>query len=855
LERLNILIVDDDNEVSEFIAQRINRESKQFKISSVESGEDCLEFIKSHHVDCIISDYQMPGIDGMALLKTLRSQGETVPFIFITGQGNEDLAREAFKNGAYDYFTKESGFAHFPRIANSIEQAVRHHKSEKDNLRAKESLQLYKSLLDRSGEAIVVSDPLTGQLFFANDKHCSNLGYDRDKLMNMTVMDIEKRFPDKAAWDAHVEEIKSKGYVVQEGVNRRSDGSQFPVEANTTHTTVGNRDYLMSLIRDITERKQSEETLREAELRYHAVFDQSPDGILIVDREGRFIEFNEAAHSQLGYTREEFSKLRIADIDPFDGPEEIKFKMDEILKKGGAEYDVKHVARGGEVRDVHIINQVMVLSGETYIHTIWRDITERKKAEDSLLEEKSKLDSVLGNIGDVISIHDIGFRVLYQNTTSNEFLGEHTGKICYKAYHGRDEICEECPVALCFEDGNVHTTQKTKDTDRGLRYMEVKASPVRDSSGRIIAAVEAARDITERKQAEGDLEKGLRQQKAILDNIPHMAWLKDNDGRFIAVNESLANAFGLMPEEIAGKSEYDFFDKEVADRCLETDAETVRSGNRSMFEEPIISHDGETVVLEVIKTPVLSDDGDVIGMVGIARDVSESRELERRKADFYAMLSHDLKSPISSIIGFAEILKDNAGGLDKDSLDSVSSIYNSGVKLMNLVEDFLAVSRIESGNLSLNAFPLDMSLLIRDTLDEFTAVARNKGVDISLEVEDNMKGVADKKLVTRAVSNLINNAVKYTRPEGRIKVKGSKANGAGGDRVLISVSDTGPGIPPEEQLKVFNKYYRLTKDTKLKGSGLGLYIVKVIAEAHGGSVVLESEVGKGSNFILTLPAR
>jgi len=332
-----------------------------------------------------------------------------------------------------------------------------------------------------------------------------------------------------------------------------------------------------------------------------------------------------------------------------------------------------------------------------------------------------------------------------------------------------------------------------------------------------------------------------------------MAWLKDKEGRFIAVNESLANAFHLPPEEIIGKNEYDFFDEPVADRCMETDSETVRSGKRSAFEETVITNEGNTVVLEVIKTPVFNDAGDVIGMVGLGRDVTESKDLERRKADFYAMLSHDLKSPIASIIGFVGILKNKAGSLDEDALAGLTAIHNSGTKLLNLVEDFLAVSSIESGNLSLNTIPVDMAQLINEESDEFAAVARKKGVEITFEAEDNVKGIVDKKLVARAVSNLIHNAVKYTQRGGSINIRCGKANGSAGKHTFISVSDTGPGIPADEQMKVFKKYYRLNGDTRLKGSGLGLYIVKVITEAHGGSVELESDAGKGSTFRLILP--
>ena len=130
--------------------------------------------------------------------------------------------------------------------------------------------------------------------------------------------------------------------------------------------------------------EMEKDKFREAELRYSTLFRQSPDGILILDTTGNILDFNEAAHLQLGYSKEEFAKLRIADLDPVESQEEIQKKIDEILIKGKTEHEVKHRTKQGEIRDVHVITQTLVLSGKTVFHTIWRDITKRRQAEDEL---------------------------------------------------------------------------------------------------------------------------------------------------------------------------------------------------------------------------------------------------------------------------------------------------------------------------------------------------------------------------------------------------------------------------------------------------------------------------------------
>ncbi len=147
MEKLHLLIVDDDEEVSEFMRLRISHDAKHFLIDCAYTAEDCLKYLRENKVDCVLCDYQMPTMGGMEILLHAKKMGLDTPFIFVTGQGSEEVAREAFKNGAFDYFTKEIGFAHFARIINSIEQAVLKRHAEKARAAAEEAMK--KQVSDR----------------------------------------------------------------------------------------------------------------------------------------------------------------------------------------------------------------------------------------------------------------------------------------------------------------------------------------------------------------------------------------------------------------------------------------------------------------------------------------------------------------------------------------------------------------------------------------------------------------------------------------------------------------------------------------------------------------------------------
>lgn len=198
------------------------------------------------------------------------------------------------------------------------------------------------------------------------------------------------------------------------------------------------------------DKQNAGDALREAELRYRTLFKQSPDGILIIDTEGKFIDFNEAAHLQLGYSREEFEKLRIADIDPHQSPEEIRATIEEVFKKGSAEFEVKHITRGGEIRDVHVIAQLMVLSGRTVFHTIWRDVTEHKRADEALFESEKKYRDLFENANDAIFIVGPDLRYIDVNNRATELFGFFEGRIFDHEDPRRDPPGADPPVGNRF---------------------------------------------------------------------------------------------------------------------------------------------------------------------------------------------------------------------------------------------------------------------------------------------------------------------------------------------------------------------------------------------------------------------
>ena len=255
---------------------------------------------------------------------------------------------------------------------------------------------------------------------------------------------------------------------------------------------------------------------------------------------------------------------------------------------------------------------------------------------------------------------------------------------------------------------------------------------------------------------------------------------------------------------------------------------------------------------------VYSEDGSNAGTITLFHDVTDVRTLERQRKEVMSMITHDLKAPLTAIIGHADlILEGGLGEPGTDVRDSVEAIERSGQKLLNTINDFLTISKLQAGQFS----PVFQRTLLGEIAAEVVAAAEPDATrakrSIRLDVEPGLPEVeCDPGQVERVIANLLSNAVKYTKPGGRITVgvrSAKEPHGAAGEMVEIYVEDDGIGIPECELANIFERYWRGGCAGRVKGTGLGLAIVKSIVEAHHGRVGVASVEKKGSRFHVLLP--
>jgi len=278
-------------------------------------------------------------------------------------------------------------------------------------------------------------------------------------------------------------------------------------------------------------------------------------------------------------------------------------------------------------------------------------------------------------------------------------------------------------------------------------------------------------------------------------------------------------------------------------------------GDRAKKGQPLVGvetvaqrRDGSPVEVSLTVTAVCNPDGSVMAFVAVAHDISARRQLERDRADFVAMLTHDIKNPITTIFGYASELGD--ANLAPEYVECITAIERSGEMINTLVSNFLISTTIERGTLRLAKERVLVAEFVEDCVRQFRPAAAH--VEVGLEQQVDIGPVAiigDHLQLQRAVSNLIGNALKFTPAGGSVTVSAEERE----QSVRILVRDTGPGINPDELPYMFEKYRREKGTHRIDGAGLGLFITRSLIEAHGGTISATSELGVGSTFEIRLP--
>ncbi len=359
-----------------------------------------------------------------------------------------------------------------------------------------------------------------------------------------------------------------------------------------------------------------------------------------------------------------------------------------------------------------------------------------------------------------------------------------------------------------------------------------------------------------------------------MDNTPDVIYFKDRKGELVLVNQAHAKALGMKPEDVIGKTDFDFFPKNRAERIATDDRYVIKTG-KSMIDkvERATRSDGVASYVSTTKIPMRDERGNIVGLAGITRDITKRMQFEhlekekmrvekklevleamnKVKSDFISTVSHELRTPLAIIKQLVVLIfEEAAGSINNKQKEIIKKVEDNIERLKNLIDDLLDMSRIERNKLELNYSLINFCDLLKDSENFYKKLAEEKGVDLKyLLPGKDINLFIDADRINQVMANLINNAIKFTEEDGKISVEIKILE----TKIRVGVIDTGIGIAKSDLPQLFNRFMQVSNagEAGKKGVGLGLSIVRELIKRHGGEIWAESELGVGSKFYFTLP--
>lgn len=621
--------------------------------------------------------------------------------------------------------------------------------------------------------------------------------------------------------------------------------------------------------------------------RYQSLFNASRDAVMTLEPPSwKFTSGNPAAVTLFRAKDEQeflsYEPWRLSPPFQPDGKKSID-KAQEMIKqamhKGSNLFEWTHRRINGEDFSAEVLLSKVEYGKKAFLHAVVRDITERKKAEQ-LLEDTLRLtasNTMFQQVIEAIPVRIfwkdknllyLGCNTLFAHDAGKIHPSELIGKSDYEmGWKNEADMYRNDDKAVLDSKKPKINYEETQTNPEGKQiWLRTSKIPLRDEEGEIIGILGTYEDITEHKKAEREVIDDKLKDEAIIDSIGDAVFACDTDGKILIFNNVAERLTGISEKEALGRSYHDIITfvresdgQKGPDFIME--AMTGDKITKMMNHTILVSNDGRRIPVINSASPFKNSQGVIMGCVAVFHDVTHEREIDRAKTEFVSLASHQLRTPLSTINWYSELLlSDKSGGLlNQKQYQYAREIYDASRRMVILVNTLLDVSRLEMGTFTVEPESVRIGDVVDTSIEELKPQIAKKKLVLGKTYDPDTPSIqADPKLLSIIFQNLLSNAVKYTPDEGRIHITIEKEKGD----ILIKVADTGIGIPEDQKNKIFTKLFRADNVHKIDpdGTGLGLYIVKEILKAIGGKIWFESNTGEGlpagrqgTTFFVMLP--
>ena len=731
----------------------------------------------------------------------------------------------------------------------------------------------YRALLEAAPDAMVVVDE-AGSIVLVNVQAEKQFGYRRGELLGQKITSIiAEGFPERRLiTDDLCSDKDAREQQIGAGLEltgKRKDGSEFPIEIMLSLLKSAEGILVTVAIRDITVRKASE-------AKYRGLLEAAPDAMVVVDEAGNIVLVNVQAEKQFGYRRDELLGQKVTSIIPQGFAERLladgtRSAAEALAQQIGTGIELSALRKDGSEFPIEIMLSPLDSIGGVLVTAAIRDISARKAAETHLDQMEGRYRGLLEAAPDAMVVVNQAGEIVLLNVQAEKQFG-----------YRRDELIGQQVTNIIpegFAEGLIADGTRTAARALAQRMgtgielygrrkkgsdfpIEIMLSPLESSEGILVTA--AIRDISLRKAAERHLAQMESRYRGLLEAAPDAMVVVNQAGEIVLVNVQAEKQFGYHRDELLGQKVSNIIPEGFAERQA---ADSLRSREAAQAQQigtgvelNAKRKDGSEFPIEIMLSPLQSAEGTLV--TAAIRDISARKraaaelhqkvgELKRSNEElgqFAYIASHDLQEPLRMVASYTQLLaRRYKGKLDADADEFIAFAADGASRMQRLIQDLLAYSRVDTKGKELLQTSSEEALEL--ALVNLRAAISESGAEVTHDPLPSV--VADQRQLMQLFQNLIGNAIKYQNGTPTVHITAARNNS---EKWIFSVKDNGLGIDPQYFERIFGMFQRLHKRDEFEGTGIGLAICKKIVERHGGTISVESELGRGSTFRFALPA-
>ena len=618
----------------------------------------------------------------------------------------------------------------------------------------------------------------------------------------------------------------------------------------------GNITGIIVTVTDVTEKVEARKVIEASEKEFRQLADTLPELVWTTDGNGKqtFASFRWKEYTGLDpYDAATFEKM----AHPEDLPGILALWADCLasgklykaeLRLKNKEGDYKWFEANGEP----IRNEKGEI--EKWIGA-FSNIHERIAYEHKLKADEERLNIIikasdLGTWDLNVKTREIHYSDRYLEIFGYPERVELTHEKLLEHMHPEDLPVRENAFKVAFETGVLQYESRLIWKDKSIHWIEGKGQVFYDEHNQPVMMMGTARDITEEKYYQKELEEREMKFRLLANSMPQFVWTGDAEGNLNYFNQAVYNYSGVTPAQMQQDGWLQIVHDDDKKENIEKWVAAIQSGHDFLYEHRFRRHDGEYRWQLSRAIPQRDAAGNIQMWVGTSTDIQEIKELDQQKDFFISMASHELKTPITAIKGYVQLLQSKHDKGEDNFLKNSLRVINKQIDtLTTLISDLLDLSKIKSGSLVLNKENFEVGWLIKEIIEEIKHINPNYSFEYNSEIQT--KVFADRERVGQVVRNFFTNAVKYSPDNKIVKVAAYEKD----NNVIISVEDSGIGISKANQERIFERFFRVEgkNEKTFPGFGIGLFICAEIIRRHGGTIHVNSEPGKGSVFYFSLP--